>query len=130
MGSGRFDVDAYTSARNFRRSTGTPDFTYHHATSTKPRDTWKAADLLDPLQIKNIRESRDSAEHPESLPVMVFFDVTGSMGTIPRVFQDKLVKLMTLLTTTGGLTDPQLLFGGVVVVPGDVLVFDAVTVVF
>lgn len=46
----------------------------------------------------HIRESRDSEEHPESLPVFIALDETGSMGSIPdKMIRDYLPKLMDLL---------------------------------
>lgn len=60
-----------------------------------------------------VRESRDSATHPESLAIGVFFDVTGSMGAIPRELQRRLVNLMSLLVTRGYVAHPQVLFGAI-----------------
>jgi hypothetical protein len=60
-----------------------------------------------------VRESRDSAEHPNSLAIILGLDVTGSMGSIPNflvkeglpAIMDKIIK--------GGEVDPQVLFVGV-----------------
>lgn len=60
-----------------------------------------------------IRESRDSVEHPNSLAIVLGLDVTGSMGSIPHylvkeglpVIMDSIIKL--------GVKDPQLLFLGI-----------------
>src|SRR5512144_834384 len=60
-----------------------------------------------------VRESRDSAEHPVSLAVAVLFDVTGSMGTVPRVLQAKLPDLHSLVQRRGYVEHPQLLFGAI-----------------
>jgi hypothetical protein len=70
---------------------------------------------MDPATIK-IRESRDSAAHPNSNAIMVAFDVTGSMGGIPAnlaLDKDKLPGLMRLITTHSYIEDPQILFGAV-----------------
>jgi hypothetical protein len=65
---------------------------------------------MSPFGLK-VRECRDSVEHPETLPVGIFLDVTGSMGRIP----DALVRgpLGTLMTTllNNQLPDVQILMG-------------------
>jgi hypothetical protein len=40
--------------------------------------------LMNPRGLK-MRESRDSADHPNSLGVVFALDVTGSMGDIPQI---------------------------------------------
>jgi hypothetical protein len=69
-------------------------------------------DALDPLRV-GVRESRDSAEHPQSLAIAVLFDVTGSMLGVPRVLQAKLPQLLGLLLRKGYATDPQIMFGAI-----------------
>jgi hypothetical protein len=60
-----------------------------------------------------MRESRDCAEHPRSLAIAVLFDVTGSMGAVPRVLQAKLPQLLGLLLRKGYAADPQIMFGAI-----------------
>lgn len=61
----------------------------------------------------DVREARDSEEHPESLAVMVFLDVTGSMGHIPEaIVKNKLGALMNTIIDNG-VPDPQILFGAI-----------------
>lgn len=68
---------------------------------------------LDPNGVK-VRESRDSDNHPESNAIAVLFDVTGSMGQIPARFaQEKLGRLMKVLTSKGVIPHPQVLFGAI-----------------
>lgn len=46
---------------------------------------FKSRRLDNEMSLKGkIRESRDSDEHPESFPVIIALDVTGSMGSIPQ----------------------------------------------
>ena len=61
----------------------------------------------------DIRESRDSAEHPESVAIVLALDVTGSMGSIPHfLVKEGLPHIMQTIIDKG-IKDPQLLFLGI-----------------
>lgn len=65
--------------------------------------------LMNPRGV-GMRESRDSLDHPLSLPVIFALDVTGSMGAIPeRLARQELPSFMKALLDIG-VTDPQVLF--------------------
>jgi hypothetical protein len=102
MGGGTWDSATYSSTKTTRAATGVPDFAYT-ATATKAHSN------LDPMRINSKPfaklESRDSDEHPQSNPVLICLDVTGSNDHNARIAQDKLPNLMELLGKY--LTDPQ-----------------------
>jgi hypothetical protein len=106
MGSGHWSTDVYAARASYRASTGASAFAYSDGGATAVH-----ADL-DPRGV-TARESRDSADHPESLAIGVLFDVTGSMGTVPRTLQSKLPDLLGLLLRKGYVRDPHILFGAV-----------------
>ncbi|MFC9896515.1 hypothetical protein ACFVMC_22745 [Nocardia sp. NPDC127579] len=112
MGYGHWDDTAYRAAKTYRASRGLDDFGYTAELRDRPYDTWQAHPDLDPLGV-DVRECRDSAEHGNSLPIAVLFDVTGSMGQVPIIMQRKLGKLHGLLQRKGYADDPQILFGAV-----------------
>jgi hypothetical protein len=59
------------------------------------------------------REARDSAVHPNTVPIILGLDVTGSMGHIPHeLIKEGLPKLMGGIIQ-GGVPDPALLFLGI-----------------
>ncbi len=59
------------------------------------------------------REARDSIEHPLTLPIMVWLDVTGSMGRIPEnLVKGKLGTLMNTIISHD-VKDPAILFGAI-----------------
>ncbi|MCV9927741.1 hypothetical protein OIU83_08770 [Flavobacterium sp. LS1R49] len=59
------------------------------------------------------REARDSSVHPNSVPIILGLDVTGSMGHIPHeLIKEGLPKLMGGIIQ-GGVPDPALLFLGI-----------------
>lgn len=105
MGGGSWSARAYDAAEHYRKTTGTSAFAYSDSGATKVHDS------LDPKGVT--RESRDSAEHPESTPVAVLLDVTGSMRDVPRLLQARLPALLGLLLRKGYLADPQIMFGAI-----------------
>ncbi|GAA0728890.1 hypothetical protein Drose_11420 [Dactylosporangium roseum] len=106
MGSGIWSTDVYDAADRYRRATGKSAFAY---SDSGARSVHTA---LDPKGV-TVRESRDSDEHPDSVAIAVLFDVTGSMGSVPRVLQQKLPQLLGLLLRKGYVKDPQILFGAI-----------------
>jgi hypothetical protein len=106
MGSGRWSTDVYSARKHYRAATGASAFAYSDGGARKSHDA------LDPKGVTK-RESRDNAEHPQSTPIAVLFDVTGSMGGVPRTLQTKLPQLLGLLTRKGYATDPHIMFGAV-----------------
>ena len=65
--------------------------------------------LMDPRGLK-VRESRDSAEHPNSLPIVFALDVTGSMGDIPKMLAKRDLPNFMKLLGACHIADPQLMF--------------------
>ena len=65
--------------------------------------------LMNPKGLK-VRESRDSADHPDSLGITFALDVTGSMGDIPHLLATKELPNFMKLLTACGVADPQLMF--------------------
>ncbi|GAA1468680.1 hypothetical protein NE857_11200 [Nocardiopsis exhalans] len=113
MGSSSWSTDAYHARQAYQDSAGISSFDYHdHVTTRAPRHEWTVHPSLDPYGV-TVRESRDSDAHPNSLAVSVLFDVTGSMGRVPRTLQTKLPDLFGLLLRRGYVADPQIMFGSI-----------------
>jgi hypothetical protein len=120
MGGGNYRTDVHTTRTAAKLAAGKDIF--DHDSYVRRTGDYSVHETLDPKTIAGIkspfagkvmRESRDSDEHPESLPIAVLFDVTGSMGSIPRVLQTKLPKLHGLLLQKGYVEHPQILFGAI-----------------
>lgn len=67
---------------------------------------------MDPRNVK-FREARDSIDHPNTVPIQLYLDVTGSMGMVPH----EMIKngLPTLISTLiqRGIKDVALMFGAI-----------------
>lgn len=102
MGGGRWDDSTYHSAASTRAASKIDDFAYSKTATTTHTN-------LDPKRINDKPfgklESRDSEDHPNSNPVLVCFDVTGSNVRRARDAQKRLPNLMTMLQKY--LDDPQ-----------------------
>lgn len=100
MGGGTFDKAAY---RSFAESTVNKATDEIYSSRTINKD-------LNPLGVK-IRESRDSADNPQSTPLIVGIDVTGSMGMIADVIaREGLGTLFAGILDRKPITDPHLMF--------------------
>ncbi len=100
MGSGSFDASAY---RAFTTSTRGKSVDEIYSARTINKN-------LDPKGVK-IRESRDSNDNPNSTPLIVAIDVTGSMGMIADVLaREGLGTLFKEMLDTKPITDPHLMF--------------------
>lgn len=92
MGSGRIDRDSYTSySRSFGRSVDSSGRINGQDFLSKKLDK-----LLDPLEFE-IRECCNNEEHPNTVPVILALDVTGSMGKACKETAATIGKIMTNL---------------------------------
>jgi len=65
--------------------------------------------LMNPKGVR-ARESRDSADHSNTLPIVFALDVTGSMGEIPELLARRELPNFMKVLTDSGVADPQILF--------------------
>lgn len=127
MGGSSWSTDVYSNRATTRRITGTSAFAYSDTVRASGKlETHESLDPSkaiagddSPLAGQLVREARDSDDHPNSIPVAVLFDVTGSMGGVPVGLQTKLPKLMELLQFKGYVSDAQILFGAIGDATGD-----------
>jgi len=62
----------------------------------------------------NVREARDNDDHPNSTPVIVGLDVTGSMGYLSaEIAKNGLHETMMKIYSTKPIEDPQLMFAAI-----------------
>lgn len=118
MGGGSWSAATYAASTTASIAAGT---TYAHTRSIfagttaagahASLDPKKKAGSASPLAGKIVREARDSVDHPTSVPIIVAFDETGSMGNVPRLFQKSLAELFALLLRKGYVEHPQLCVG-------------------
>lgn len=64
------------------------------------------------IRKKKIRESRDSEEHPESFPIIIALDETGSMGMVPEELIKNAFPDIIKLIMDAGIENPQVCFCG------------------
>ena len=65
--------------------------------------------LMNPKGVR-LRECRDSEDHPQSLGIVFALDITGSMGSIPKLIATQQLPSFMQVLTDCQIADPQLLF--------------------
>lgn len=96
MGSGTWSSCAFT---NYSYSTGKiVGWDGNLDSNYNAQDLFKSRNIQDELNPYNVvRECCDSEEHPNTIPVILALDVTGSMGSAAAEVAKKLNKVMTQL---------------------------------
>lgn len=101
MGGGRFDADSYAT---YSSSIA------HTTTAREVFTRTKMATELDPKGVA-VRESRDSADNPQSTAAIFAIDQTGSMGMLAHtIIKNGLGVLFNELYDRKPITDPHLMF--------------------
>jgi hypothetical protein len=121
MGSTSYSASFYADRSAMRASVGVAGKSTLHTAAVVAGTAPALADRLDPKRLvksgpmagKNVREARDSDVHPLSRGVIVMFDVTGSMSTIPAVLQTKLNGLHAMLVKKDYVQDASLMMAAI-----------------
>jgi len=102
MGSGTFDAGAYRAFTATTKGLATDEIYASRSIHSN----------LNPLGVK-LRESRDSQDNPNSTPLIVALDVTGSMGMLADVIaREGLGTLFTGILERKPIPDPHVMFMG------------------
>ncbi len=113
MGAGSYSSDYVASVTRSAASAGYSSPFIHDSDVKSGKVKAEIHESLDPKKMVNgIRESRDSAEHPNSIPIAIGLDQTGSMMNVPKGVIQKMPSLMGTLVKNG-LDDTQILFSAV-----------------
>lgn len=102
MGSGNWSPNTYQARAQQRQTRGQDAFAYSRQASAVHR-------ALNPYGLE-VRESRDTDEHPDSNAIIVGLDVTGSMGKTVRAIHKDLPNLLGLLQDHTYVPHPQIMF--------------------
>lgn len=111
MGTGSWSTKDFTNYVSCSRGVDLDTYT---KSAYSVQEVYKAKRLdsrLDPLNI--MRECRDSDEHPNTLPVILALDVTGSMGQAAVKTAQKLNEIMTSLYADSSLPDVEFCVMGI-----------------
>ena len=112
MGGGTWSSTDY-ARRSFARATTMGLHSYADARADQVFEARKMNDALNPKMF-TVREARDSDEHPESTPVVIGLDVTGSMGPVlAQMATTDINALMSAIYDRRPITDPQVMCLGV-----------------
>ncbi len=111
MGSGSWNSTTFSSYVSSSRGVSVDDFTSRSYSNQEVFKSTRLAKELNPMNVT--RECRDSDEHPETLPVILALDVTGSMGDAAVKVAQKLNDIMTNLYADDSVKDIEFCIMGI-----------------
>lgn len=106
MGRGSYTARDWERLRTARKITS----------DSSAENLFKNTKMLDKFNPKfiSVREARDNDEHPNSTPIAIGVDVTGSMGYLSEeIIKNSLNELMKKLYASNVIPDPQLMFAAI-----------------
>lgn len=112
MGGGSWTTKAFVNYVSTTKAMSMDDFA--SARNLTVQSVYKAhrlSEVLNPYQV--IRECCDSDEHPNTLPVILALDVTGSMGKASVKVAQKLNEIMTELYSDSDVPDIEFCIMGI-----------------
>lgn len=105
MGSGTWTACAYNT---YTKATYNVSADAIATANFATQDFYRSRSLADVLNAKGkIRECLDSDEHPNSYPIILALDVTGSMGSAATEAGKKLGEIMSSIYANDAITDPE-----------------------
>ena len=105
MGSGTWTACAYDT---YTKATYNVSAEAISTANFATQDFYRSRSLADVLNAKGkIRECLDSDEHPNSYPIILALDVTGSMGSAATEAGKKLGEIMSSIYANDAITDPE-----------------------
>lgn len=105
MGSGTWTACAYDT---YTKATYNVSAEAISTANFTTQNFYRSRSLADVLNAKGkIRECLDSDEHPNSYPIILALDVTGSMGSAATEAGKKLGEIMTSIYENEAITDPE-----------------------
>jgi hypothetical protein len=110
MGSGAWSANDFFARSTAKARAGIDTFDY--SAKARASGVLRVHQTLDPNRM-GLRESRDSAEHPDSNAIIISLDVTGSMDRVVRAIHRDLPHLHELLLGHKYVPHPQIMFAAV-----------------
>ena len=106
MGGGAWTSSAFNTYTTSTR--GMDSTTYAFCSNLNVQETFKARHLHPDMDPRNVvRECLDTAEHPNTVPVILALDVTGSMGKAATEVSRKLGLIMEAIYASGKVPDVE-----------------------
>lgn len=111
MGGGSWTTKSFCDYTTASKSVTLDELRSINASAQTFYSAYKLSDKLNPKNV--MRECRDSEEHPNTLPVILALDVTGSMGGAAVEVAKKLNDIMTELYTSSIVKDIEFCIMGI-----------------